>query len=147
MERQNPERARKVVRLVVERMLTGQKIVFTELFKEVGYSEKSIKQLYNFRHMKAYKDEVTIMVHKLELERNRAVRQLRKKIDSGSYGDMVNAIEKFTKTMLLIQGKPTENVGFSIQDLFKRVQENNNAEIPSEVEYRAPEERQIENDQ
>ena len=44
-------------------------------------------------------------------ERNRAIKALKGKISKAKYRDLTDAIDKLTKNIQLLSGKPTENLG------------------------------------
>ena len=132
-----------VARDVIATVARGEKVIFSHIIKRHGYSEgtahipKSVTKRYG------YVKETERVIKALWRERERAIKLLKSKVSSAEYNDLINGIDKFTKNILLLQGKPTETFGFtSLQDMFAKEEET--PLVATETEYREITPQQIE---
>lgn len=72
-----------------------------------GYEPKTAKNPKNLTESKAYKQALPDIIDKLELERMRAVNMMSSKISKAKYRDMVEAVDKLTKNIQLLNGGNT----------------------------------------
>ena len=111
-------RQKKLVRIISDNISNrGFTKSMTQMLKEAGYEESTARQQAEV--LSRIEDELDPLITSLEKERNRALKQLTKKITKAKYRDLVDAIDKFTKVIQLLSGKPTERVGLSLKELFK----------------------------
>ena len=71
------------------------------------------------RESKEYQDENSKYTVLLYAERDRAIALLANKAKKARYRDLVEAIDKFTSMIMLMEGKPIEHIqSFSLERLF-----------------------------
>lgn len=101
---------RQAIKLITEALLSSKPFSITSLLVQAGYSEESASQYTNI--MTALKPHLDPVVQKIERLRDRAIERLDDEdvIKGARYSDLVNGIEKLTKTARLLGGKSTANV-------------------------------------
>ena len=111
-------RQKKLIRIISDNLGTkGFTKSMVQMMKEAGYEESTANQQSEV--LSRVSEELQPIVSMLEKERDRALKQLTKKITKAKYRDLVDAIDKFTKVIQLLSGKPTERFGLSLKQLFK----------------------------
>jgi len=97
-------------RIVAQGLAEGKKKI--DIAVEAGSLAKGDKHKCNaiaqVRNSKGYKEEALPFVEKLIKERDRAIKALEvKDLSEVEYEKVSNAIDKFTKNIQLLSGKPT----------------------------------------
>jgi len=77
-----------------------------EMMLEAGYSETTARQQTNV--LTGLQDEAVDVVDKLELLRQQAIERMNSEAFQADYKDLASAIDKLTKNIQLLSGKPTE---------------------------------------
>ena len=101
--------AKAVANDVLEAVGKGEIPNITKLAVKRGYKLQTANR-GRVTQTKSYKSVIVPFVKKLEIERERAIDQLKKKISKAKYRDLNDAIDKLTKTHQLLTGGATENV-------------------------------------
>jgi len=114
-EKESPN-AKAVARDAISMVSKGQKVNFQEIQKRHGYSHKSARSMKAIR-TKTYQREIKPLLERLEEARNDALNRLPKKIGSARYRDLMDGVDKLTKNIQLLSGKPTENIHNDLTDL------------------------------
>lgn len=115
--KRNSIRAQKLVRLISDNLgnTEGGKTMY-EMMIEAGYSESTARQQTNI--LAGLKPKLRPLIEALERERETALKLLASKIEKAPYRDLVGAIDRFTKTVELLTGNPTEraNIHTEVSD-------------------------------
>lgn len=93
-----------------------------EMMLEAGYSETSARQQTNV--LAGLQDETVDVVDKLELLRQQAIEGINNNIHDADYKDMIVALDKLTKNIQLLSGKPTERHKHELADNEKKDLDN-----------------------
>lgn len=78
--------------------------------RKAGYSPNTARTPKKLTQSKTYKKKIQPFIKQLEIERQRAIDMLKKRISKARYRDLNDAIEKLTKTHQLLTGGSTENI-------------------------------------
>ena len=113
------ENARAVAEEVKLKVSKGEKIVMGKIIKKHGYSDGISKQPIRVRKTQSYQKEIKPVVDRLIIERDRAIKALKGKISRAKYRDLTDAIDKLTKNIQLLGGKPTDILKISPQEKAK----------------------------
>ncbi len=84
--------------------------------RDAGYSPATARTPKKLLGASSISSEILIIAELLKEERKRALSNLSKKIKDAKYGDLVDATYKITKTLNLIEGKPTEKIEVALGD-------------------------------
>lgn len=79
-----------------------------QILLDAGYPESVAKQQTNILNTEGVKRELKPITDQLIEKRQEAIDRLSGKIDEASYRDLNDGIDKFTKNIQLLGGKPTE---------------------------------------
>lgn len=79
-----------------------------KMMLEAGYSEASAKQSTIFISGAGMQKELTPIVDELKRQRRKAIKRMAETVKNASYRDVNDAIDKLTKNIQLLGGKPTE---------------------------------------
>ena len=101
------ENARAVAEEVRLKVSKGEKIVMGKIIKKHGYSDGISKQPIRVRKTQSYQKEIKPIVDRLIIERDRAIKALKRKISKAKYRDLTDAIDKLTKNIQLLSGGAT----------------------------------------
>jgi len=101
------ENARAVAEEVKLKVSKGEKIVMGKIIKKHGYSDGISKQPIRVRKTQSYQKEIKPIVDRLIIERDRAIKALKRKISKAKYRDLTDAIDKLTKNIQLLSGGAT----------------------------------------
>ena len=77
---------------------------------EVGYKPKTAKNPKNLTESKAFKQELKPLLDRLEKERDAIVERLKITRNKAKYRDLIDGLDKLTKNIQLLSGKPTDNI-------------------------------------
>jgi hypothetical protein len=119
------ENAKQVAKRVSESIRKGRKVILGKIIKEVGYSESTSESPTIVTETKSFKQEMKPIVDKMISERERAISKLKGKISKAKYRDLIDGIDKLTKNIQLLSGKETERHGFSLTEILKKADEEN----------------------
>jgi hypothetical protein len=108
MKKKDTQRQKKLVKLISENLGTGKKTkTMYEMMLEAGYEESTALQQSTI--LTRIYDKVVPIVQRLEAERDRILDALTKKnLRWEKYKDLVDSLDKLTKNIQLLSGKPTE---------------------------------------
>ena len=102
-------RQKKLIKIFSENfgVLKGksQKTIY-EMMIDAGFSKSTAKQQSTV--LAGVKSELQTIADKLIMQRDKALRRLDKTISKAEYKDLVTAIDKFTKNIELLSGRPTD---------------------------------------
>lgn len=101
--------AEKVAKKVLENLGKGKKINLGKIARESGYADNTADNPKNITETKTYQDAIKPIVEQLEVERQRAIKRLSKTINKAKYRDLMDAIDKLTKNIQLLNGGKTES--------------------------------------
>ena len=79
-----------------------------DLLKNCNYSDNISKQPSRVLNSKGVKEGLKPLIEQLEVERQRAIDKLKHKISDAKYRDLNDGIDKLTKNIQLLSGKPTD---------------------------------------
>ena len=96
-------------REVAETIRKGKKVVLGKIIAK-RYAISTSEAPQRVTQTKSYQKEMKPIIDQLEEERQRAITMLKKKISKAHYHHLVDALDKMTKNIQLLGGKPTENV-------------------------------------
>lgn len=115
------ENAKKVALGVIEAVGKGRKPEKTKLAEQNGYSKESARA-GKATQTKTYKETIKPFLDKLEAERDRIIDSLGKKdLTVVEYDKLMGSLDKAVKNLQLLQGKPTENTNFTLEDDKKNI--------------------------
>lgn len=99
----------KLIKLLLENLGSkGKTKTLGELVLEAGYEKSMAKNPYQILESETIKEGMSDMVNELEKQRVKALKRLNETVDKASYRDAIDAIDKLTKNIQLLGGKPTE---------------------------------------
>lgn len=87
-------------------MLKGMKP--SEAMRKAGYSEAYIGNCNQWVNSEYVQDKLKEFTGMVEAERLRALKDMAEKRGDATYRDLMETVCKFTKTINLVEGKPTE---------------------------------------
>ena len=123
------DKQRKLVKLVSENLGLAKPKTMIEMMLEAGYSEESAHQQSTI--LVGIRDELDPIVQKLEAHRLKVIDRLSKKLDAASYRDLTDSLDKLTKNIQLLRGKPTDRTNNVITGLENMTDEQLDAFIKS----------------
>lgn len=103
------ESAKAVAREVSEAIRKGEPVVLGKIIRSKGYSKKTSESPQRVTETKSYKEELKPIVDQLEEERQAVIEDMKGKRGKAKYRDLTDALDKITKNIQLLGGKPTEN--------------------------------------
>lgn len=129
--RRSTPKKKKFLRIVSSNFGTkGFTKTIEEMLIEAGYAKKTARQHSAILvGIKPELEKLNPLVKVMKDLRNKAVKVLKEsedKFTKASLRDLIDAIDKLTKNIQLISGKPTESVGLSLKDLFSKSKDANN---------------------
>lgn len=100
----------KLIKLLLENVGTkGNTKTLGEMLREAGYEESIAKNPYRILGSETVQEGISDVVGAMEKERNRALAALASKnLDEVGYEKITDVIDKLTKNIQLLGGKPTE---------------------------------------
>lgn len=106
--------AQNVAREVLETLGKGKKVVLGKILKKNGYSDTTSDNPKAVTETKSYQDIVNPVLREMMVERDRAMKALKGKISKAKYRDLIDAADKLTKNIQLLNGGETERTGLKI---------------------------------
>lgn len=104
------ENAKAVANEVLGNIGKGQKISIAKIARGKGYSRATANNPKLITETKSYQDIVNPFLDKMSKERDRIIVAMsRKKLSKEQYRNLVDGLDKLTKNIQLLGGKPTEN--------------------------------------
>lgn len=103
------ENAKAVAMEVSENLRKGKRVILGKIIAK-RYSKSTSKSPQIVTETKSYKEAIKPIIEQLEEERQRAIKTLKSRISKAKYRDLTDAIDKLTKNIQLLGGKPTENL-------------------------------------
>lgn len=85
--------------------------------RKAGYSSKTARSPKKMTESKKYQEVVNPVIKAMEAERDAILKRLPKVRSKAKYRDLTDGLDKMTKNIQLLGGKPTENVSHSIADI------------------------------
>ena len=101
--------AKAVAREVLETIGKGRKPNISKIGPKHGYSKKS-SAAGTIQKSKTYQKELKPLVDRLEEERNAIIERLKVTRNKAKYRDLMDGLDKVTKNIQLLGGKPTDQV-------------------------------------
>jgi hypothetical protein len=98
---------KRAVELFKQNILAGGTKSFQDILLEAGYSEETARQQVNV--MAGIKPHLQDFITEMEEHRKVVIEKMKTRIDSASYSDLVTSLDKLTKNIQLLGGKPTGN--------------------------------------
>ncbi len=92
----------------MENLGKGRKLNMGKILKKHGYSESVSKTPKIVTGTKAYKEAIRPLVEELEIQRTLAIKHMTKTVRKAKYRDLVDALDKLTKNIQLLNGGDTE---------------------------------------
>jgi len=103
------EKQKKLIKIISENINSrGFTKTMKDMMLEAGYSESMAKRQVATRE--SIKEETEPIVEALIAERDAAIEAMKSKRGKAKYRDLADAIDKLTKNIQLLGGKPTENL-------------------------------------
>lgn len=106
--------AKNVAYEVLETIGKEKKVVLGNIIKKHGYSKVTAKVPSTVTNTKSYQDVINPVIDQMIEERERAIKALKGKISKAKYRDLIDATDKLTKNIQLLNGGETERQGISI---------------------------------
>jgi len=102
----------KLIRLIFENIGKKEETkTLGEMLKEAGYSPAIQKNPYLIFESETIQEGIADVVDEMKKERERAIKAMRaKNLDDVAYDRLTDVIDKLTKNIQLLGGKPTEIV-------------------------------------
>ncbi len=108
------ENVKAIAEEVLGNLGSGKKVSVLKIAVKRGMKKKYANS-GQIQKTKTYKETIEKnkkpILDRLIIERDRAMKALRGKISKAKYRDLTDAIDKLTKNIQLLSGKPTENLG------------------------------------
>lgn len=82
----------------------------SKAMKKVGYSKAMAKNPQKLTRSKGFKEAAKPLLKRLADERDEALKAMKSKRSGAKYRDLVDSVDKLTKNIQLLSGKPTESV-------------------------------------
>lgn len=105
--RKGSENAKAVAKEVMETVRKGKKVNAYRIQRRHGYSHSSAKAMKGKR-TKTYQKEIKPLIKQLEDERQAILTRLPKVRSKAKYRDLIDGLDKTTKNIQLLGGRPTE---------------------------------------
>ncbi len=119
------EKQKKLAELIIENYRNSEGKSMKQMLLEAGYSEATAmqgKKVFDNENGQM-KKELMPIVNIMKRKRREALNAInKKKIGAGSGKDIVDIIDKLTKNIQLLGGKPTENI--KVIDKFNYIKPN-----------------------
>lgn len=97
----------KVTKAINELVANGGSIA--KAMRKAGYSPRTARTPKKMTDTQAFQVEVTPVVEQMEKERNRILKAMQtKELSEVQYQHLADVVDKFTKNIQLLGGKPTE---------------------------------------
>ena len=123
------DKQRKLVKLISENVGLAKPKTLLAMMLEAGYAEETARQQSGI--LNGIQDELDPIVQKLEAHRLKVIDRLSKKLDAASYRDLTDSLDKLTKNIQLLRGKPTDRTNNVITGLENMTDEQLDAFIKS----------------
>jgi len=108
------ENAKAVAREVSENIGRGKKVILGDIISK-RYSKSTSKTPQRVTETKSYQNEMKPIIEQLEIERQRAIKLLKKTSDKAKYRDLIDGVDKITKNIQLLSGGKTESNEMTIK--------------------------------
>lgn len=100
----------------------------SKIMRKAGYSESMVKNPKKVFDAPPIKDAVDKVITDLEEERRQIIESLKNKRHKAGYRDLIDGLDKVTKNIELLSGRPTDRSGYVLSpdeekefdDLLKR---------------------------
>jgi len=123
------EKQKKVAQELIKNLQSDKPLNRSKLLEKVGYARSTARHKTPYIiESKAVQDLVRPVIERMEIERNRALEILPKKIGRASYGDAIQAVDKLTKNIQLLSGGDTERINQPQPILYAVCSHNSNEE-------------------
>jgi hypothetical protein len=106
MAKRQTDKQAKLVKLISENVGLAKPKTLLEMMLEAGYEESTARQQSGI--LNGIQDQLDPIVQKLEAHRLKVIDRLAKKLDAATYRDLTDSLDKLTKNIQLLRGKPTE---------------------------------------
>lgn len=108
--------AENVAKDVVKTLENQGKVVLGKILKNNGYSKAVISNPKNVTETDSYKNAMALHIQRMQKHRDKILKAMEAKdLSQEDYRILSEAFDRMNKTMLLAQGKSTENVAVSVQ--------------------------------
>lgn len=104
------ESAKAVAKEVSEAVGKGKPVVLGKILRQKGYSESTSKTPKRVTETKSYQEVLKPLIQQLEDERQAVLKEMIGKRSKAKYRDLTDALDKITKNIQLLGGKPTDNI-------------------------------------
>lgn len=108
--------ARAVAKEVLGTLGKGRKPNITKIAIRKGYTPKTANS-GAVQKTKSYQLVIGPVIQQLEIERQRAIDMMQKRIGKAKYRDVIDAVDKLTKNIQLLTGKSTSNISMRMRTL------------------------------
>jgi hypothetical protein len=103
------ESAKAVAREVSEAIRKGQPVILGKIIRKKGYSKSTSESPQRITETKSYKKIMKPLIDQLDEERQAVIKDMVGKRKKAKYRDLTDALDKITKNIQLLGGKPTGN--------------------------------------
>jgi len=104
------ERQKRVAKAITENIRNKKYNNKGKLLEDSGYSKQTTLKPKVVIDSKGVQEELSPLIKRLIIERDRAVKHMKLKIKDAKYRDCTDATDKLTKNIELLQGNATERV-------------------------------------
>ena len=110
------EKQKKAIKLLLENVGNKENTKTAgQILKEAGYSENIQKNPYLILESETIKQGLIPVADELKKQRRKAIKRLGETVNKASYRDVNDAVDKLTKNIQLLGGKPTETVKHTVE--------------------------------
>lgn len=95
---------------VLKKVRSGKKVILGEIIRAQGYSHSVSTAPTKVTRTKSYQRTIKPLIDQLEEERQAIMDRLKVTRDKAKYRDLMDGLDKVTKTHQLLTGGATENV-------------------------------------
>lgn len=113
------ENARAVALEVSETVRKGKKVVLGKIIAK-RYAKSTSQRPKQVTETKSYKEAMKPLIDRLEEERNAIIERLKKTRTKAKYRDLIDGLDKVTKNIQLLSGKPTDRTDLTLTDEQRR---------------------------
>lgn len=109
-------RAKAVAQEVLATIGKGKPVRIGEIAVKHGYKPTTAGSGL-VQRTKSYQETIYPVIQSLEIERERAIKLMSKRISKARYRDLIDGMDKLTKNIQLLTGKSTSNISMHMRTL------------------------------
>ena len=110
------ENAKAVALDISESIRKGERVNKGQIIKKRGYSVSTSKSPTIVTNTKTYKETIRPLIERLEAERDAIIERLKVTRKKAKYRDLMDGLDKTTKNIELLSGRPTDRNSIDLTD-------------------------------